>query len=107
MSQILKKNITGIEKKEDRLEPIKKINKELLDELIVDSYVESKGDEDLFYEFLSFKIKSSSDKEVKKLELEQRRENIWYIQIDFNDETKEEYKIDMNDIKIPEKYLKY
>lgn len=106
MSQILKKKLTGIEKIEGNIEPIKKINKELLDELLVDSYVEAKGDEDLFYEFLSFKIKNNSDKEVKNLELEQKRENIWYIQIDFNDETREEYKVDMNDIKIPEKYLK-
>lgn len=98
MSIILKNKLTGVEK-------IEYLTKEVVDEMLVDSYVESKGDEALFYEFLSFNIKSRSNREVINLNVNQKREGIWVIKIDFTNEHSENFRVDMNNIKIPEKYL--
>lgn len=94
---IVKNNITGIEKKS--------LSKEKFEEILVESFVESRGDQDLFYEFLSIKINNTLNKDVSYIEIGDNKKNVWKVNIFMKDDTSMKFNINMSNIKIPEKYL--
>lgn len=75
-----------------------------IDNILVKTFMDSKGDSSLFNEFLSINMKEYFDVDSIDIKIEKLENNIWNINL-ISENLSENIKVDMDEIKIPKKYL--